>query len=528
MTSSGSTVVRHTTPGLARLAAERTAQASARAAGLVTRNQDRATAADEPGPGRPAARGLGRTLAVVLAAQVMIVLDLTVVNIALPSMARGLHMTAAGLSWVLNAYALTFGGLLLLGGRAGDILGRRRVFLFGIAVFTLASLAAGVATTAPELLAARAVQGIGGAIATPAVLATIVANFPEGRERTRALALFTGIFTGGASLGLVIGGMITQWATWRWVFFVNVPVGAAVILAGLRYLPESDRQRGRFDLPGAVTSTAGMAALVYAFIRAGSAGWGDKVTLGAFAAAAALLAWFVVIEARAAQPVTPLWLFADRNRAASYAARLLIVGGMFGMFFFLTQFVQNVLGFSPLRAGLAFVPMTAAVFTVSRFAPRLIPKIGAKPLMLAGLLPAVAGMAWLGQISPATRYFPGIAVPMLLIGCGMGLAFVPLANASLHGVSQRDAGAASSMVTVSQQIGGALGLAVLVTVYGHASRAAASHPVAGAGPLAQAQHVLTHGMASSFLVAGVFDALALLLIGAGSRLRAPAAAAARG
>jgi len=474
-----------------------------------------------PGTGRataPAGRR-GLTLAIVLCAQLMVVLDMTVVNIALPHIARGLHMSAPSLSWVLNAYALTFGGLLLLGGRAGDILGRRRVFMIGLAIFTAASLAGGLATTAGELLAARAIQGVGGAIASPAVLAVIIASFPGSRERARALGIFTAVITGGSSLGLVLGGMITQWASWRWVFFINVPVGIAVILAAPRLLPETPRQPGKFDLTGALTSTAGMSALVYGFIRAASSGWGNPLTVGSFAVAAALLAAFIGNEARTAQPITPLRLFADRSRSASYVVRLLLVGGMFGMFSFLTQFVQDVLGFSPLRAGVAFVPMTVALFAVSRLAPRLMALVPPKPLMIAGLLPVVGGMAWLGHISPSTTYFPGVLIPMLLMGIGMGVAFVPLTMASLAGVPPQDSGAASSMVNVTQQVGGALGLAILVTVYGSASRAAARHPLAQAGPLAQAQHVLVHGMATSFTAAAIFDACALLVVLIAIRMR---------
>jgi len=469
-----------------------------------------ATAALPPVRVRPDRRGI--TLAVVLCAQLMIVLDMTVVNIALPRIAAGLHFSAASLSWVLNAYSLPFGGLLLLGGRAGDILGRRRVFMAGIALFTVASLAGGLATTAPWLLAARAVQGIGGAIASPAVLAMIVSGFPGERERTRALGIFTAVAMGGASLGLVLGGLITEWVSWRWVLFINVPIGVAVLLAAPRYLSESQRQQGRFDITGALTSTAGMSALVYAFIRAASDGWADRMTLGAFAAAAALLVAFVVNESRSPHPITPLHLFADPGRAGSYLARLLLVAGLFGMFFFLTQFVQDVLGFSPLRAGIAFVPMTGALFTVSRLAPRLIPRFGAKPLMTAGLVPVISGMTWLGQISPGTSYLTGILGPMLLLGTGMGLAFVPLTMASLRGVRPEDSGAAASMVNVTQQVGGALGLAILVNVFGHASRVAARHPVLGAGALARADQILTHGMASSFTTAAVFDVCALLVI----------------
>jgi EmrB/QacA subfamily drug resistance transporter len=449
----------------------------------------------------------------------MIVLDMTVVNIALPHIGRGLHFSAVGLSWVLNSYALTFGGLLLLGGRAGDMFGRRRVFMAGLAIFTVASLAAGLATTAPWLLAARAIQGVGGAIASPAVLAMIVSSFPDGRERTRALGIFTAVAMGGASLGLVLGGVITEWVSWRWVFFINVPIGIAVLVAAPAFLAESPRQPGRLDITGALASTAGMSALVYAFIRAASQGWSDRLTLGAFAAAAILLVAFVVNESRTEHPIMPLHLFADRGRAGSYLARLLLVAGMFGMFFFLTQFVQEILGFSPLRAGVAFVPLTAALFTVSRSAPRLIPRFGARPLMVAGLVPAIAGMTWLGQISPTTSYLTGILGPMLLLGTGMGLAFVPLTMASLQGVHPEDAGAAASMVNVTQQVGGALGLAILVTVFGHASRAAAQHRVTGDSPLASAHRVLTDGMVSAFTIAAVFDVCALLVILIAIRMR---------
>jgi len=472
------------------------------------------TLSTAPSPELPARRRdrRGIALAIVLCAQLMIVLDLTVVNIALPSIARGLHFSAPSLAWVLNAYSLTFGGLLLLGGRAGDILGRRRTFMTGIAVFTAASLAGGLATSAAWLLAARALQGVGGAIASPAVLATIVSGFPEGRERTRALGVFTAVMMGGASLGLVLGGMITEWASWRWVLFVNVPIGIAVLVAAPRFLPESARQPGRFDIVGALTSTAGMSALVYAFLRAAASGWTDRLTLAAFTAAVALLAAFVVNETRSPQPITPLRLFADRSRSASYVARLLLVAGMFGMFFFLTQYVQEILRFSPLRAGVAFVPLTGALFAVSRLAPRLIARFGPKTPMVAGLLPVVAGMTWLTQITPGTSYVQGILGPMLLLGAGMGITFVPLTMASLAGVRPEDSGAASSMVNVTQQVGGALGLAILVTVFGTVSKNAARHPVPGAGPVARAHEILTHAMASSFTTAAVFDVCALLVI----------------
>ena len=480
-------------------------------------------------PGGGAGRGRDRrniTLAVVLCAQLMIVLDMTVVNIALPSMATGLHLSATSLSWVLNAYALTFGGLLLLGGRAGDILGRREAFMASLTIFTLASLAGGLATSSGLLLAARAVQGVGGAIASPAVLAAIVAGFPEGRERVRALSIFTAVTMGGSSLGLVLGGLIVQWASWRWVFFVNVPIGIIVVALAPRLLARSQRQRGHFDAAGAITSTAGMSALVYGFINVASHGWSDRVSLGAFALAALLLGAFLLIETRSSQPITPLWLVRDRSRAASYVARLLLVAGMFGSFFFLTQFVQEVLGFSPVDAGLAFVPMTGALFATSRLAPRLAARFGPKPLMIAGLLPVVAGMTWLGQLNAGTSYFPGVLIPMLLLGLGMGVAFVPLTMASLTGVPPASSGAAASMVNVMQQVGGALGLAILVTIYGTASRAAARHPLAGATAAAQAEHIRVHGMAASFTAAAIFDAVALIVVAVAIKMaRQPAAPA---
>ena len=471
-------------------------------------------------PGRSRPRGhRGLALVIMLSAQLMIILDLTVVNIALPHIQTGLHFSAAGLSWVLNAYTLTFGGLLLLGGRAGDILGRRRMFLAGIALFTVSSLAGGLATTAWWLLTARALQGVGGALASPAVLALVVGSFPEGRERTRALSIYSAVAMGGASLGLVLGGVITEWASWRWVLFVNVPVGIAVLAVTPLFITESPRQPGRFDLTGAVTSIAGMTALVYAFIRAASDGWADRLTLAAFAVAAVMLGAFLLTESRARQPITPLRLFTSPARAGSYLARLLLVAGMFGMFFFLTQFVQDILGFSPLAAGFAFLPMTLTVFGVSRAAPRLLPRFGATRLMVAGMLPVIGGMAWLAQVSAQTTYLGGVLGPMLLIGAGMGVVFVPLTMVSLAGVAPADSGAASSMVNVMQQVGGSLGLAILVTVFGTAYRNAARHLGPAASRAGAAHQLRIHGMSAAFTVAAIFDVCVLLVILLTSRAR---------
>ena len=476
-------------------------------------------------PGRDAPRrGYGHrgiALIILLCAQLMVILDATVVNIALPEIERGLNFSATSLSWVMNGYTLTFGGLLLLGGRAGDILGRRRMFLAGVSLFTLASLAGGLATSAGLLLAARAAQGVGGALASPAVLALIVGSFPEGRERTRALAIYTGVITGGASLGLVLGGVITEWLSWRWVLFINVPIGLIALAAAPRFVTETPRQPGRFDVAGALTSTLGMASLVYAFIRAAASGWGDGLAAAAFVLAVVLLAAFLLTETRARQPITPLRLFADASRSGSYVARLLLVAGMMGMFFFLTQFLQDILGFSPLRAGIAFLPMTIMVFGVSRAAPRLMARAGPRAMMIAGMVPVIIGMAWLSRVSPGTGYWTGVIGPMVLLGGGMGTVFVPLTTASLAGVQPADSGAASSMVNVMQQVGGALGLAVLVAVYGTSTRDAARHPLPGATAAAQAHHVLAHGMATAFLLAAILDAVALIVIITLIRTRAP-------
>jgi EmrB/QacA subfamily drug resistance transporter len=485
------------------------------------------TALRPPAAGQHHGRPVG-ALILVLCAQLMVILDMTIVNVALPSIERGLHFSATSLSWVLNAYALTFGGLLLLGGRAGDILGRRRVFLTGIGLFTLASLAAGLATSSGLLIAARALQGVGGAIASPAALALVVSAFAEGASRNRAMALYAGIASGGASLGLVLGGVITQWESWRWAFFINVPVGIAVAACTPFFLAETPRRPGHFDLAGALTSVTGMAALVYAFIRAASYGWSDRVTLAALAVAVAGLAAFVLTEARAAQPVTPLRLFADRQRSACYAARLLLVGGLFGMFFFATQYLQLILGFSPVRAGVAFLPMTVLLFGVSRLAARLLGRFPPVPLAMAGIVPVIAGMAWLSRISPGAGYLSGVLGPMILFGVGMGLAMVPLTTAALAGVRAEDSGAASSMVNVTQQVGGALGLAILVTVFGAAVRAPARPDGQDHGTgLASVHDHLVHGMASAFTVATLFDVCALLVMAAAAVTPVVAAATAR-
>jgi EmrB/QacA subfamily drug resistance transporter len=470
----------------------------------------------------------GIALTIIAASQLMVVLDATIVNIALPSIQQALHFSTTSLSWVLNAYTLTFGGLLLLGGRAGDILGRRRVFIFGIALFTLASFLGGLATSSTWLLAARALQGVGGAIASPTALSLITTNFPEGRERNRAFGVFAAVSVSGAAIGMLAGGILTSWLSWRWVLFVNVPIGLALALVARQYITESERQPGRFDLGGALTSTAGMAALVYGFIRAAQSGWTDGLTVVSFVAAVVLLSIFFLIETRTSQPITPLHMFRDRNRAGSYGMMLALSAAMFGMFFFMTLFVQDVLGYSPLRAGVAFLPITGALVLASQFAARSLPALGPRRLMTAGAVLAVAGLGWLSQISVGSGYLDGILGPMMLFGAGMGSLFVPLTIVAVSGVERREAGAASSLLNVAQQVGGSLGLSILVTVFGTASRNEATQQVgrflSEASPALRAQFqqtgqlppqyansVLAHGISTAFEVSVVFAALALVV-----------------
>jgi EmrB/QacA subfamily drug resistance transporter len=432
-----------------------------------------------PAPDAPARPNPTLILGVILATYLMIILDATVVITALPSIAERLDFSAAALSWVQSAYALTFGGLLLLGARMGDILGRRRTFVGGIALFTVASLAGGLAQSPAWLLAARALQGVGAAIAAPSSLALLTTSFREGPERTRALAAYGAVAGGGGSVGLVLGGMLTDWVSWRWGLWINVPVGAALIWLAPRVLAETERRPGRFDLPGAAASTAGMTALVYGFVHAAEAGWGDALTVASFAAGVALLATFVAVERRAAQPVTPLRLFASRQRAGAYLGRMLLVGGMFSMFYFLSQYLQGVRGFTPLQAGLGFLPMTAVMFSTVRFVPRMAARWGDARLLVVGVSVALAGMTWLSRLDATTPFFPDIVLPLVLLGLGMGSALAPLTGAALAGVAPADAGAASGVVNAAQQLGVSLGLSVLVTVAAGAGGASAG---AGAAP----------------------------------------------
>jgi EmrB/QacA subfamily drug resistance transporter len=451
-------------------------------------------------PQRRATTNPAMVLAIILGCYLMVVLDASVVITALPDIRTDLGFSPASLSWVQNIYALAFGGLLLLGARMGDLLGRRQVFIGGIALFTVASMLGGLAQSETWLLAARALQGVGAAIAAPSTLALLTISFPEGSERTRAIALYSAVASAGASIGLVLGGMLTSWISWRWSLFINVPIGAVLISLAPAYLPETERHTGEFDIAGAATSTLGMSALVYGLVRAAETSWGDAVALGSFAFAAVMLAAFVAIEKRARQPITPLRLFASRERVGAYAARLLMVGAMFGMFFYLTQFLQGAEDFSALKAGLAFLPVTLSIFAMVKVVPRLLGRIGPQRTLIGGLALALVGLVWLSRITTSTDYWTGIAIPMALIGVGMGLAFTPLTQAAIAGVDNHDAGAASGLVNVFQQLGSTIGIGVLVTVFAAASE--------GSGASALAEGVPTTIAVSAGLVAA---ALAVVL-----------------
>ncbi|MFJ4786771.1 MFS transporter [Streptomyces sp. NPDC088794] len=468
----------------------------------------------------------GIALTVIAACQLMVVLDATIVNIALPHIQNALKFSTTDLTWVVSAYTLTFGGLLLLGGRAGDILGRRRVFMSGILLFTFASLLGGLAQEPWQLLAARVLQGVGGAIASPTSLALITTTFPEGPERNRAFGVFAAVSAGGGAIGLLAGGMLTEWLDWRWVLFVNVPIGVLIAVLTPMYINESERHTGRFDFPGALTSTAGMAALVYGFIRAADQGWRDTLTIGSFVAAVVLLVGFGLIESRAKEPITPLRMFTDRNRSGTYVIMLCLAAAMFGMFFYIVLFVQNVLGYTPIQAGLAFLPVTVVIAAGAGLSQRFLPVLGPRPFMLAGSTLAMIGLAWQTLISSDSSYVGGVLGPMLVFGFGMGLNFVTLTVTAVSGVAPHEAGAASGLLNAMQQVGGSLGLSILTTVFGSASRDEAKKQLPSfltdgtpeqkaeftkthQLPAPWGHEVLAHGISTAFIPAAAMAVLAL-------------------
>ncbi|MGP4022481.1 MFS transporter [Actinomadura sp. 3N407] len=440
----------------------------------------------------------GLALALLATCQLVLVVDASIVNIALPSIQRGLGFTDAGLSWVVNAYTLAFGGLLLLGGRAGDLLGHRRVFSAGVAVFTAASLAGGLATTPGWLLAARAAQGAGAALAGPGALALITTTFEDGPRRSRALAVFSVVGSAGMVAGLVLGGLLTAWASWRAVLFVNVPAGAAIVLLSRRALRESEAREGRFDIAGALACTLGPALLVYGFIGAAERGWSGG-TVSALCGAAVLLALLPLIEARARQPIMPLRLFGDRDRVGAFLMRLLLTSAMSGMLFFLTLYVQGGLGYGPLATGFGYLPTTITLIAAGRAVPRLLSRYGPRPVMAAGAALCAAGMVWLTQISPTSSYVTMILGPVLLFGAGTGFVAVAATFVAMASVPPGESGATSALLQSMQQIGGSLGVAVLVIVNGAAAHDAS--PVDGMRGAFTAGVVFTVAMLALALLA---------------------------
>jgi len=440
-------------------------------------------------------------LTIILVSYFMIVLDISIVITGLPKILESLSFSATGLSWVQNAYTLAFGGLLLLGARAGDILGRRRMFIAGLALFTAASLGVGIAQSAAWLIVTRALQGVGAAILAPSTLALLTTNFPEGPERTRSLAYYAAVAGVGASVGLVLGGIVADWLSWRVGFFINVPIGIALMLGAQRYLGESERRPGELDVAGALTSTLGMTAVVYGLVRAASAGWSDRLTVAALTAGVVLLALLVLNEWRAKQPIMPLRLFASRERVGAYAARVLYLGAMMGFWFFTTQFLQRELGYSPFAAGLAFLPTTIPNFAAAMMIPRLTRRFGNARLLAGGLTLTLVGMAWLSRVSADSSFLTGVALPMILIGIGQGAVLGPLTVAGVAGVRSEDAGAASGLVNVTHQLGGSLGLSILVVVFA----AAASGPV-------DAPELLAHRIAAALTAGTAMLALAVVVV----------------
>jgi EmrB/QacA subfamily drug resistance transporter len=404
-------------------------------------------------------------IALVLVAQLMLILDATVVNVALPRIDADLGFGPAALSWVLNAYTLAFGGLLLLGGRLGDVFGRRRVFEIGLAVFTLGSVVGGLAPSPAWLVAGRTAQGVGAAMAAPGVLALLTTSAPDEAARNRALALFGAVTSGGMSLGLLLGGLLTDLGSWRWTLFINVPIGIAVLSLTRRLLSETPRRAGRFDVVGAVTATLGAVSVVWALIGAPEHGWTAARTLGGLALGVASLAALAVTERRVSHPLLQPALLRDRRRVGSLAVITLVVGAQFSMFFLIVQYLQRALGLGPLASGFAFLPLSVGVFAMSRVTPRLVARFGQVPLLMVGTLGMSASFAWLSAMSPGQGYAAAVLGPMVLNGISAGLTFMPVTSLVLSGVQPEHAGSASGLLQTAQQLGGAVGLAVIVSVY---------------------------------------------------------------
>jgi EmrB/QacA subfamily drug resistance transporter len=448
-------------------------------------------------------------LVLVCVAQFMVILDATVVNVALPSIQKDLGLSEGNLQWIVNAYTLVFGGFLLLGGRAGDLLGRKRLFLAGVVVFTVASLLNGLAVNSGMLIGCRALQGLGAAFISPAALSIISTTFEEGKERGKALGVWAAIASGGSAVGLVLGGVLTEGLSWPWIFFINVPVGVVAFLVSLRLIPESvDENAARaFDVTGAVTVTGGLMALVFGIVRAQQDGWTSWLTLVTFAVSAALLVAFVVEEQRSTAPLVRLGIFRVRTLTAANVVMFLVASGLFAMFFFNSLYIQRVLGYGPLKAGLAFLPFTAGIMISAGLASQLTTRIGVRPIALTGMLVTTVGMLLLVRIPVDGSYVVDVFPSIMLTSLGMGAVFVPLTLVATAGLVDEDQGLASGIFNTSQQIGGALGLAILSTIA--ASRSGSDPDKA---ELVQGFH-WAFGGAAAFVVASLVALVVLLRAG---------------
>jgi EmrB/QacA subfamily drug resistance transporter len=448
-------------------------------------------------------------LAVIAIAQLMIVLDASVVVVALPSAQHALHISVANRQWVMSAYTLAFGSLLLLGGRIADYLGRRRIFVVGLIGFGLASGLAGLAQNQAMLFGARAVQGAFAAIMAPAALSLLTITFTEARERARAFGVYGAIAGGGAAIGLVLGGVLTQYASWRWTMLINVPIAFLAAVAAIRVVRESRAEtRHSYDLPGAITSTGGLFLLVYGFTEVASHGWGSALTMSLLIGAVVLLAAFVLIEYRSKHPLLPLKVILERKRGGAFLASLLVGCAMLGTFLFLTYFLQGTLGYSALKTGFAFLPFSAGIIFGAGMASKILPRTGPRTLLVVGLSLATLGLLWFSRLGVDSSYLAHVLPPEILVSIGMGLAFVPMNSTSLAGVEPEHAGVASALVNTTQQVGGALGTAFLNTI---AASATVSYLAARANTTAVARAGAVHGYTTAFEVSALLVALAAVV-----------------
>ena len=447
-------------------------------------------------------------LAIIAVAQLMVVLDASIVTIALPSAQHSLHISTANRQWVVTAYTLTFGGLLLLGGRIADYVGRKRAFIIGLLGFAGASALGGAAINAPMLFGARALQGAFAALLAPAALSLISVTFVEVKERATAFGVYGAISGGGAALGLILGGVLTEYASWRWCLLVNVPIAAVTAFAAFSVVRESKTTGNTsYDIPGAVTSTAGLVALVYGFTKAASDGWAATATISFLGIAVLLLAAFVIIEVKSANPLLPMRVILERNRGGSFLSSFMVGAGLLGMFLFLTYYFQGNLGYSALKSGFAFLPFSAGIIIAAGASSKLLPRFGPRILMAGGFGAATLGMLWLSQITPHTTYLAHVLPAEILISLGMGLAFVPMSSTALFRVPAHDAGVSSALVNTTQQVGGSLGTALLNTV---AASATATFLLSRVHTKANVESAQVHGYTVGFLVGAGCLVVALL------------------